>query len=72
VSALAHTIPRRPVATSLKQGRCMLAVAGECSGNLVNAVLVCRAHMECGRALRPFEAQRLCRYLRVSFGRGGD
>lgn len=56
----------------------MLAVAGECSGNLLNvglrddydsnAVLVCVSHRDRLRALRPYEAERLCRYLRAWFG----
>lgn len=35
----------------------------------LDAVLVCRRHLPHLRSLRPYEAERLARYLRVSFTR---
>lgn len=55
----------------------MFAVHGDCDPIVgpvglrhrddVDAVLVCARHLPDLRRLRPYEAERLCRYLRVAF-----
>ncbi len=74
-----RTVRRRRAATALRQGRCLFAVHGDCDSAVavvglrhdddLDAVLVCRRHLPHLRSLRPYEAERLARYLRVSFAR---
>lgn len=72
-----RTVPRRLAATALRQGRCLFAVHGDCDPAIavvglrhdgdLDAVLACRRHLPHLRRLRPYEAERLARYLHVSF-----
>ncbi len=72
-----RTVPRRRAATALRDGRCLFACHGDCEpvvapvglrgSDDIDAVLICRRHLPNLRRLRPFEAERLARYLSVSF-----
>ncbi len=74
-----RTVPRRQTARALRAGRCLFACHGDCDPGVVpvglrnpddlDSVLVCRRHLPHLRSLRPFEAARLARYLRVAFTR---
>lgn len=62
---------------TLREGLCMFAVHDDCDPAVcvvglrgdwdTDAVLVCRRHLSHLRRLRPYEAERLARYLRVTF-----
>lgn len=72
-----RTVPRRRAANALRAGACLYACHGDCDPIVapvglrdrddVDAVLVCPHHLPLLRGLRPFEAARLARYLRVRF-----
>jgi hypothetical protein len=72
-----RTVPRRHAATALRQGCCLFAARGDCEPALAPVglrgteddalVLVCRTHYTDLRRLRPYEAERLARYLYVAF-----
>ncbi len=72
-----RTVPRRQTACALRAGRCLFAVHDDCEPVLaavglrgpddLDAVLCCCRHLRHLRRLRPIEAERLARYLRVAF-----
>ena len=74
-----RTVPRRRAACSLRAGQCLFAARGDCHPEIasvglrgaddIDAVLACRRHLPHLRRLRPYEAERLARYLHVSFAR---
>lgn len=72
-----RVLPRRRVAQSLEQGRCMFSVFGPCVGDVTpaplvdgDAVLVCAKHRHALAELRQHhrEVVTLRRYLRRAFG----
>lgn len=76
---LRRTVPRHQAADALRQGACLFACRGDCGPTVCavglrgpddgDLILICSQHMRDLRRLRPYEAERLRRYLRVSFGR---
>lgn len=76
---LRRTVPRHHAADALRQGLCLFACRGDCAPDVcpvglrgsddVDLVLVCATHVRDLRRLRAYEAERLARYLRVTFGR---
>jgi hypothetical protein len=72
-------VPRRAAADALELGRCMFAHFGDCSDAIapfglrgpddVDSVLICSRHLRDLRRLRPYERERLARYLRLRFDR---
>jgi hypothetical protein len=72
-----RTVPRRHAAEALEHGCCLFAARGDCADGVcpiglrnpddIYAVLVCARHVADLRRLRPYEADRLARYLSVRF-----
>jgi hypothetical protein len=78
-----RTVPRRRAASALREGACLFAVllddcdplvgpVGLRDRDDVDAVLVCSKHLPHLRRLRPIEAARLGRYLRIAFFAPGE
>ena len=72
-----RTVARRQAADALRDGNCLFASHGNCDPALGVvglrrsddhlAVICCRVHITDLRQLRPYEAERLARYLHVAF-----